>query len=140
MKRKLWWRLAGVGAMTLLFIWYLIPQFSLLDDGFQWSDMLDVLRPGIDLAGGTRLVYQVKTENWSGGTRGTPAETMIEALKKRIDPTGTKNLTWRPVGSDRIEIEIPRATPSAMRRAERYKKVADGLLATNVRLGDLKPL
>ncbi len=31
----------------------------------------------------------------------------MEALKKRVDPLGLRNLVWRPQGNDRIEIEMP---------------------------------
>ncbi|MDD4891879.1 MAG: hypothetical protein PHU85_18315, partial [Phycisphaerae bacterium] len=107
MKRTLWWRLAGVGLLTLFFLYELTPPLHLFKNGFTWSAWKDVLRPGIDLAGGTRLVYEVK--EWSGQPGGNRAEDLIKVLKQRVDPSGVKNLIWRAIGDDKIEIVIPQA-------------------------------
>ena len=40
------------------------------------------------------------------------AEQTLEALKKRVDPDGVRNLVWRPIGSDEIEIQMPLAPHS----------------------------
>ncbi|MCG3180275.1 MAG: hypothetical protein BIFFINMI_02634 [Phycisphaerae bacterium] len=136
MKRNLWWRLALIGALTLIFLAKLVP-WGQLDNGFQWSDMLDVLRPGIDLNGGTKLLYEVNTENWSGSQSETPAQTMISALKERIDPQGLLNLQWTPVGPDRIEITIPRATESAVQQRSAYDQAEDQLQATQITPADI---
>jgi SecD/SecF fusion protein len=76
-------------------------------------------RLGIDLAGGTNLVYQVV------GTLNKPLPTnptdltksmdqMVGAVKRRLDPSGTEEITVRRVGSDRIEVIIPRADPEVV--------------------------
>ncbi|MBX3398267.1 MAG: protein translocase subunit SecD [Gemmataceae bacterium] len=77
-------------------------------------------RKGIDLAGGTILVYEVdlaKTQAGKSGSdsadtaeRGLSSEDMhrlAESLKRRIDPVDTKNVIIRPVGGSRIEILVP---------------------------------
>src|ERR1700722_12643876 len=64
----------------------------------QWLN----LKPGIDMVGGTSLLYEIKQPE---GTRSAPnadlAEKVMTALKKRVDPNGVKNLVWRPQGSNR---------------------------------------
>src|SRR3954469_20235912 len=88
----------------------------------------DKYRLGIDLAGGTILVYQVnlertklrkETEQGSQGPRprgaNAPAEglssdemnNLAAQIKRRIDPTDIKNVTVRPSGDRRLEIILP---------------------------------
>jgi SecD/SecF fusion protein len=88
----------------------------------------DKYRLGIDLAGGTILVYQVnlertklrkETEQGSQGPRPRGATAPAEGLssdemnnlaaqiKRRIDPTDIKNVTVRPSGDRRLEIILP---------------------------------
>lgn len=86
---------------------------------------------GVDLVGGTILVYEVdpsRTELLRGATKNTEApvdpnassgqpqngglskddmQQLAAALKRRIDPTDLKNVTIRPVGNTRIEIILP---------------------------------
>lgn len=71
----------------------------------------DALRWGIDLAGGTNLIYQVETEKaLAEGKDVTRAvDQMVSTVGKRINPSGTEEVTIRKVGQDRIEIIIPGA-------------------------------
>ena len=42
------------------------------------------------------------------GISGTPlSEAVMDALKKRVDPDGVRNLIWRPQGNTRLEIQMP---------------------------------
>lgn len=68
------------------------------------------LRPGIDMVGGVSLVYAIQAPN---NTDPDLSEHVMEALKKRVDPTGLRNLVWRPQGANRIEIEMPLAPEAA---------------------------
>jgi SecD/SecF fusion protein len=63
------------------------------------------LRPGIDMVGGTSLVYQIKAP---AGARYDPelATKVATALKRRVDPLGQLNYIWRPEGADRLEIQL----------------------------------
>src|SRR3954452_16866043 len=65
------------------------------------------LKPGIDMVGGTSLLYEIKQP--AGGFHGTKslAEQVMESLKKRVDPQGVRNLIWRPQGNTRLEIQMP---------------------------------
>ncbi len=79
-------------------------------------------RRGIDLAGGTILVYEVNLEktlarkNLGGATDPNSAgaglssddiRKLAENLKRRIDPNDLKNVIVRPVGTTRVEIILP---------------------------------
>jgi SecD/SecF fusion protein len=71
-------------------------------------------RLGLDLKGGTRLVYRFDFEG--ARARGEisadedPAEIVAQAreiLRNRIDPTGTREISVRTEGDSRIVIELP---------------------------------
>ncbi|MFO0940776.1 MAG: protein translocase subunit SecD [Pirellulales bacterium] len=60
------------------------------------------LRYGPDMKGGTTLIYNIiKT------TDGLDPSGLSSALSRRVDPSGTKEATIRPRGSDQIEITVP---------------------------------
>jgi len=88
------------------------------------------LKPGIDMVGGTSLVYQIKT---APGSTYKPdlAEKVAEALKKRVDPNGVRNLVWRPEGADRLEIQMP---SSGKGNAEEARASQDQLLLADQQL------
>ena len=71
----------------------------------------DALRWGIDLAGGTNLIYQVETEKAleEGKPIAQAMDQTVRTVIKRINPSGTEEVTIRKVGQDRIEIIIPGA-------------------------------
>ncbi len=71
----------------------------------------DALRWGIDLAGGTNLIYQIETEKAAEEGKDIPkaVDQMVSTVGKRINPSGTEEVTIRKVGQDRIEIIIPGA-------------------------------
>ena len=79
-------------------------------------------RLGIDLAGGTILVYEINLERTNlrkqiqgdGPSRsagqGLSSEEMNQLaaqIKRRIDPADLKNVTVRPLGDTRVEIILP---------------------------------
>ena len=75
---------------------------------------------GIDLAGGTNMVFQVDREK-SGGKEitGEVMDRMVGAIVKRINPSGTEEVTVRRVGQDRIELIVPGADPEKVERIRR---------------------
>jgi SecD/SecF fusion protein len=85
-------------------------------------------RLGVDLVGGTVVVYEVDTrltaqlqgkgsaapetdDDAAAGATGTLSHDdmakLASALKRRIDPADLRNVTIRPVGGTRIEIVLP---------------------------------
>tara|TARA_R110002072_G_scaffold179059_1_gene335002 strand:- start:26148 stop:29102 length:2955 start_codon:yes stop_codon:yes gene_type:complete len=77
----------------------------------QGKSLGDCFRLGIDLAGGTNLVYQVdmNAATESGKDVDRSIDNMVGAIARRVNPSGTEEVTVRRVGSDRIEIIIPGA-------------------------------
>src|SRR5438552_3177385 len=63
---------------------------------------------GVDLAGGTDLIYQVDPAKYSSGKLSSDdSQKMVASLKKRIDPADLYNVTIRPVSDTRFEIILP---------------------------------
>ncbi|MBX6312762.1 MAG: protein translocase subunit SecD [Isosphaeraceae bacterium] len=77
------------------------------------------LKLGIDLSGGTILVYQVK-ETGRGDYK---IDDLIAALKRRINPEGVQDIPIRKVGNNRIEIILARATDEDV--AELKRRITD---------------
>src|SRR3954469_3999626 len=75
------------------------------------------LKPGIDMVGGTSLLYEIKTPE--GAYQSDLAEQVMESLKKRVDPDGVRNLIWRPQGSTRLEIQMPLTAKSEEAKQQR---------------------
>jgi len=69
-------------------------------------------RLGIDLAGGTNMVFQVRGE----GKEITPGvmDQMVGAVSRRINQSGTEEITVRAVGTDRIEVIVPGEDPQTV--------------------------
>src|SRR3954471_14965802 len=59
------------------------------------------LKLGIDLSGGTILVYEAVKENLTSSFN---MDELISALKHRVDPQGIKEIPIRKIGSNRLEI------------------------------------
>ena len=86
------------------------------------NSALDSLRFGIDLAGGTNLVYQVDrelAEQTEKEVNDQSMDRLVGAIAKRINPGGTEEVTVRKVGTDRVEVIIPGADPDEVARKKR---------------------
>ena len=70
---------------------------------------------GIDLSGGTILVYQVEQPP----PPGFQMDKMIVALNRRINPTGITDVTIRAMGKNRVEITLPHASAEDVAHYER---------------------
>ena len=79
------------------------------------NSLADCFRLGIDLAGGTNLVYEIDQEQAKkkeksadeAGFLDASLDNMVGAIARRVNPSGTEEVTIRRVGSERIEIIIP---------------------------------
>ncbi len=89
------------------------------------------LKPGLDLAGGTTLVYQVDVPD--GQDAKSVVEQVIETLKKRVDPNGVRNLVWRQQAGNRIEIQVPLPPAETGQRRSTYLQLKDELLSGNIK-------
>lgn len=90
------------------------------------------LKPGIDLAGGTSLIYAIDTEGLSGVEEKDLAQRMITVLRRRIDPANIQNLVWRPQGNTRFEIQMPLASQETQQRRDEYLAALNDLLDENI--------
>ncbi|MBL4638992.1 MAG: protein translocase subunit SecD, partial [Kordiimonadaceae bacterium] len=70
----------------------------------------------------------------------------IEVIRKRVDPTGTKEITLQPQGCDRIILEVPgEGDPEAIKRLIgktaklSFHDVVTGLSQSDIAKGRLKP-
>ncbi len=91
------------------------------------------LKPGIDLAGGTSLIYEIDTHGLTEADKKDLAQRMITVLRNRIDPANIQNLIWRPLGNTRFEIQMPLASAEAHEKRGNYKEAEKNLLDKNAR-------
>ena len=94
----------------------------------------ETLKPGIDLAGGTSLVYEINVTDLAPGERKDLAQNMIPLLLKRIDPTHVANIVMRPQGDSRIEIQLPVASMDTRNKRDAYEQALLKLEAENINL------
>jgi len=87
---------------------------------------------GIDLAGGTSLLYQIDTSDLQDWEKRTIATDMIRILRQRVDPNNKRNLVWRIHGNDRIEIQMPLATKETRQLHRDYRDKLDKLQNYNL--------
>ncbi|HUG92820.1 MAG TPA: protein translocase subunit SecD [Planctomycetaceae bacterium] len=94
-----------------------------------WKNAINL---GIDLAGGTNLVFQV-VEGPGKPITNDVMDQMVAAVSRRINPSGTEEVTVRQVGGDRIEVIIPgrdlEMVESVKRRITRLGSLEFAILA-----------
>jgi SecD/SecF fusion protein len=100
----------------------------------------DKIKLGIDLSGGTILVYETKKEDKDN----LRIDDLIAALKKRINPEGTKDIVIRNVGNTRVEIILPKASPEEVDEIKRRMTAVGAMqfriLADRRDLSDQQPI
>jgi hypothetical protein len=109
-------------------------------------------RLGLDLAGGTRRVYQfnfeeaVNSGKISAGEAADPQRLLQEfcnTLRDRVDPNGVMELSIVPEGNDRVVIEVPGVAEIVAARvsgklAASLDASANSLMLTGISNEDLK--
>ena len=90
------------------------------------------LKPGIDLAGGTSLIYEIDTHGLKEEEQVDLAQRMITVLRRRIDPANIQNLIWRPQGNTRFEIQMPLASKEARTKRDHFDTALSNLISKNV--------
>jgi SecD/SecF fusion protein len=91
------------------------------------------LRPGLDIAGGTSLIFELDTSQAKDDAQ--LAERVKTLLQKRVDPSGIYNLTWRVQGRNRLEVQMPLPPKDAMARRQAYAAALDSLYTCEMRRG-----
>jgi SecD/SecF fusion protein len=74
------------------------------------------LKKGIDLSGGTILVYEIDQSRQKSNI---DINELISAIKRRINPDGIKDIVIRPIGSNRVEVIYPEATAEDVENTKR---------------------
>ncbi|MFW6059570.1 MAG: protein translocase subunit SecD [Phycisphaeraceae bacterium] len=90
----------------------------------------DRLKRGLDLAGGTTLVYEVRLAEDASADEVIP--NLISVLRDRVDPQGVRNLSWRQIAGNRIEIQMPLAPPETQALRRQYAEAREALLDQSV--------
>ena len=119
MDKNLSWKIVFIVALVILAAWTLYPPSK-------------TLKPGIDLGGGTSLIYEVDAKGLGSDEKRGLSERVITVLRRRIDPANIQNLVWRPQGSTRFEIQMPLASAEARDKRTQYETALSNLLANNV--------
>jgi SecD/SecF fusion protein len=82
---------------------------------FDISRWQSALSYGIDLAGGTNLIYELdESQKGTEEIDNNLMERMVGAVTRRINPAGTKEIVVRRVGRIRIEVILPGADPAVV--------------------------
>ncbi|MEM8737529.1 MAG: protein translocase subunit SecD [Planctomycetota bacterium] len=84
------------------------------------------LKPGIDLAGGTTLVYDVLVPE--GSNAEDVINDTIAIQRERVDSSGTKNLIWRQEAGNRLSVTMAQAGPIVKEKREAYEAARAALL------------
>jgi len=118
MDKSLTWKLVLIIVLVVVAVWTLYPAGK-------------TLKPGIDLAGGTSLIYEIDAQGLEEAEKTDLSQRMITVLRRRIDPANIQNLIWRPQGNTRFEIQMPLASAEARLKRQNYEKALSKLLAEN---------
>jgi len=119
MDKNLSWKFALIIGLVIVAAWTLYPPSN-------------TLKPGIDLGGGTSLIYEIDTQGLIAADRQGLSGRMITVLRRRIDPAAIQNLVWRPQGNTRFEIQMPLATAEARQKRQDFEQSLAELLAENI--------
>ena len=102
------------------------------------ESLAESIKLGVDLAGGTNLVYQIE-ESPEKPLNSQILDNMVAAVAQRANPSGTEEVTVRRVGSisnAQIEVIVPGADPEKVRlikdRITRLGSLEFALLANDV--------
>jgi len=111
-----------IAVLVLLSLWGLYPTWraSQVDDQMLARAATDpalqakidgwkakAIRKGLDLQGGMYLVLEVNTEGMSGAQASDALSRVVEILRNRVDQFGVSEPDIKPMGSNRIIVQLP---------------------------------
>lgn len=123
-ERDLWWKIVIIGgliAMAFATIW----------------PVSEKIKFGIDLYGGYSLFYEIDDTGMEGAARQQLSVNVMRVLRERVDPKGVYNLVWRPVGHNRLEIQMPRPSEDVRAARREYETLQGQIQATLLRRSDV---
>ena len=86
------------------------------------------LRQGLDLSGGTELLYRIRVDKVPLAKRVGLTQRTIDVIRRRVDPRGTESLDIRARGKNRFYIQIPHRKKGDAERIEQRLQRAGNLL------------
>jgi len=98
----------------------------------------ETLKGGIDLVGGTSMLFEIDTTGLDARDRKGLAGRVMEILKQRVDPGGQRNLEWRPIGNSRLEIRMPLPPREALERRQVFNETMERIRGMNVWRGEIE--
>ena len=121
MNKNLLWKM-GIIVLVIFFafLWVWPPQ--------------DKLKAGIDIAGGTSMIWDIDTTGLEREESQGLAQRMIPILMRRIDPTNVANIVMRPQGNRRIEIQLPFASKDVIKKRKVFQDAFKVLQDQNINL------
>jgi SecD/SecF fusion protein len=125
MSKNLFWKALLIIILVGLAAWNVYPP-------------KEKLKLGLDLAGGTSLIYEIDTQGLTREERKGLAQRMIPILLRRIDPTNVANIVMRPQGDSRIEIQLPVSNADTRKKRQSYEKALEELETENINLMKIK--
>jgi len=117
-EKNLWSKLGIIVVLTGMCLWQIYPPDK-------------KLKPGIDLGGGHSLLFEID-DSGDVGRRADLAASVMDVLKQRVDPQGSRNLVWRPIGRNRLEIQMPRVVGSQKEERNAFDAARKALADTTI--------
>src|SRR4030043_1049226 len=96
------------------------------------------LKPGLDLAGGTSLIYEIDVTGLEGAEIDNLAQRLSPILLKRLDPGNIQNIIMRPQGDTRLEIQVPLASADTYIKRRAYDDAINAIAEDNINLAIIK--
>ncbi|MCK6457725.1 MAG: protein translocase subunit SecD [Phycisphaerae bacterium] len=123
-ERDMWWKVGVVGVVAAIGYFVCFP-------------LEEKLKFGIDLYGGYSLLYEIDDVGLDAEQKRDLAERVMKVLQERVDPDGVMNLVWRPVGTNRLEIQMPRPSEVVIQYRKEYDQIQGELKAANLKRSEL---
>ncbi|MEX0742610.1 MAG: hypothetical protein WD079_07405, partial [Phycisphaeraceae bacterium] len=146
------WLQPVAAAQVMLLLWWLGALFAwadarrltagamiiagvILPMAYVMSPPGEKLNLGLDLRGGTSLLYEVDVPEGQDGQE--VMKRTVQVLEDRVDPAGVRNLQWRIESGNRIEVQMPLPTPEVTERRQAYMDLLEQIEERNVRQSEV---
>lgn len=93
--------------LTLLAVIINIPREDRVLKAIGLKNLELKVRQGLDLKGGSNLVYQADLAKTAAADKQKAVEGVINVIEKRVNPSGTAEISVRRSGEDRLAIDLP---------------------------------
>jgi len=126
-EKNLWSKVGLIVLLAGMCIWQICPP----DEWFKDEPNIR-LKPGIDLGGGHSMLFEIDDSGLDQAQRHGLAQRVMSVLKNRVDPKGSRNLIWRPIGNNRLEIQMPRPPKGQKEKRDAFEKARSAITKTNI--------